>query len=696
MTTKNEIHLYGSVGSYWWDEDYFTANSVRAALENRSGPLTVRINSGGGIASEGQAIYTMLVDYPDEVHVVVDGVAASAASLIAMAGDTITMRLGSYMLIHDPACPYTEGRGTETDHLKLAQQLAVTSGAYAAIYALKSGKSRVDAREVMKAETLFDGDMAVAAGFATDTDETTQAAAVARYDYRMYAHAPQAWRDASEGLGVAPARTAMMAMMAGQPRSKPKEKNMTDKTADKAKADVSAGTGDDDVKTETPPVVATPDETAVARAAAVAERARALRIRETVAMAKLDVAVADDLIVRGVGLDSALDQIMAKWKGEGDVDKPMQGREPAKILRDERDTRNTGMAVALAAQMRGKAPADDKAMPYMDMSLVDMAAVCADYRGSIRSPGDKIRVFEMAAGHSRSDFPGIFENALNKTLLERYEVQQPTYRSLARKRNFNDFRAHPMVRVGDFPKPQLIGESGEIKFGTFGEKRETAILSSYAVGLRFTRQMMIDDDLSAIDDMVADYGSRLVDFEEELFYSFMATAVLASDGGAVWQTSVPLRGGNLAAAGTAITIASLAAGRAVMRKQVSIPSTATATDGVKMNLAPAILLVGPDKETEAEQLIASIVPNQVGSVNPFARTLQVVSSAQITGNKWYLFADPTRGGGACFVYGYLNGAEAPRLRTEELFGHQGMAMTLEMDFGLGANDFRGTYQNPGA
>ena len=126
-----------------------------------------------------------------------------------------------------------------------------------------------------------------------------------------------------------------------------------------------------------------------------------------------------------------------------------------------------------------------------------------------------------------------------------------------------------------------------------------------------------------------------------------------------------------------------------MRKQ-------TGVDGAKLNLRPKILLVGPDKEIEASQFVTQITPAIGSSVNPFAGKLEVVTSAEVSGNNWYLFADPNMPGGQCFVYGYLNGAEAPRLRTDEPFGVQGWSMTLEHDFGLGAVDFRGTYKNNGA
>src|SRR5690606_3022292 len=106
--------------------------------------------------------------------------------------------------------------------------------------------------------------------------------------------------------------------------------------------------------------------------------------------------------------------------------------------------------------------------------------------------------------------------------------------------------------------------------------------------------------------------------------------------------------------------------------------------------------VGPDKETQADALVTTIIANDSAKVNPFSGRLRVVTSAQISGNTWYLFVDPNRAGGACFVHGFLDGASAPRVRMDEPFGQQGVAMTVEHDFGVGAIDYRGAYKNPGA
>ena len=94
----SELRLYGTVGSSFWDEDFFTARQVREQLDGMSGPLTVRINSGGGIATEGQAIYTALRAYEGEVNVVIEGVATcevDGAVTLVRQGESIDVPTGA-------------------------------------------------------------------------------------------------------------------------------------------------------------------------------------------------------------------------------------------------------------------------------------------------------------------------------------------------------------------------------------------------------------------------------------------------------------------------------------------------------------------------------------------------------------------------------------------------------------------------
>lgn len=220
-----KLTLSGYVGDDWFD-DGFTYDQVLLALAqiDEDDDLVVHINSAGGIATEGAAIHSLLSGRPGKTDVVVEGIAASAASLIAMAGETVTMALGAIMMIHDPAGMTW---GTSKDHAKTIEGLEALATAYARVYAAKSGKSADECREIMRDERWFTPEQAMAEGFA-DAVSQARAEAVAAFDYRQFTNAPQRlvalatkkdWRlpDAS-----APAASA------AQP-SQRKEKSMTDK-----------------------------------------------------------------------------------------------------------------------------------------------------------------------------------------------------------------------------------------------------------------------------------------------------------------------------------------------------------------------------------------------------------------------------------------------------------------------------------
>lgn len=182
------LRLSGYVGDYYYDDGFTSADVVTALAQVELGAdLTVHINSPGGVATEGAAIHALLSARAGRTDIVVEGIAASAASLITMAGETVTMSAGAVMMIHDPS-GYTFG--TAADHLKQIKALETLATAYARVYADKSGKTVDECREIMVQETWFTPDQAVEAGFADDTTER-KAEPVAAFDYRVFAHAPK-------------------------------------------------------------------------------------------------------------------------------------------------------------------------------------------------------------------------------------------------------------------------------------------------------------------------------------------------------------------------------------------------------------------------------------------------------------------------------------------------------------------------
>lgn len=684
-----EIALYGTVGESFWGEQAFNALDVRETLSGVTGDITVRLNSGGGIASEGQAIYNILRQHDGRVTLVIDGIAASAASLIAMAGDDIVMMDGAILMIHDPAQPWIEGRGTEADHLRAAESLAILSRAYAKVYAKRAGISVDAAREIMRAETYYDGEQAVAAGFATRVAEDP-AQAVAAFDYAIYANAPGKLL-AGRLVPRASKRVAVAALMAGVKPSNPKQKEPImaeqdtlagdgEDTMAAGQNDTMAADGEDTMPVEDDDTLETEededeDENEAAPTAAVAIALAAERF----GLGAADVA---DMLSRRLTVGQAITEMSRKSKGPAMTITP--GAPRTRILRDERETRRVGMTAAIAAQVLRRNPTDDQARPFMAMTLAEMAAQSAGYKGSLRHAGGRVEAFTMAySSHSTSDFPGILDGAMNKVLLERYTAAQPIYQRLARRRDFRDFRPHAFVRAGDFPMMKKVVEGGEIKFGTIGESSETLTLGAYASGATVTRQVLINDDLGALEDALADYGTMIARFEEATFFAGLNSAL--ADGKAVYHADHK----NIAASGAAIGIDTIGVGRAAIRSQTSI-------NGQKLNLFPSILLVGPNNETAAEQLVTAITAVDATKVNPFAGKLVVEVTPEITDTSWYLLASPTLPGGSIYTYGYLEGAAAPRVRTNEPFGQQGLGITVEHDFVAGPIDYRGGYKNAGA
>lgn len=195
LVNGSEIILSGTVGDLWF-EDGFTSGEVIAALAQvgDGNDVTIRLNSGGGIATEGSAIHAALVRHKGKKTIVVEGVAASAASLIAMAGDEVEMALGSVMMIHDPSGVTI---GTAADHEVTLRALNAMAGTFAGVYAAKSGKTEAQARADMKAETWLTPDEAVAQGYANRVgpepanDNSVEDPAITAFDYRIYAHAPK-------------------------------------------------------------------------------------------------------------------------------------------------------------------------------------------------------------------------------------------------------------------------------------------------------------------------------------------------------------------------------------------------------------------------------------------------------------------------------------------------------------------------
>jgi hypothetical protein len=337
----------------------------------------------------------------------------------------------------------------------------------------------------------------------------------------------------------------------------------------------------------------------------------------------------------------------------------------------------------------------------MAPNSVKLEGMAEKYRGygpmgiaeeSLASRGNPVKsrnreMISRAALHSTSDFPYLMADSVNMVLRNEYQLANPSYRRFAARKNFADFRPHSFLSAGDFPALEKVNENGEVKAGTFSESKETMRLDTWARKIGFGRNLLINDNLGAIAGMPGKVGRRIAAQENQIVFAVLnansGAGIEMADGKAIFHADHK----NKATTGTVIDVANLGKARAAMRKQKT-------TDGLTLNLMAKILLVGPDKETEAEKVMTSILAATTGEVNPFTGKLEVVADAEIDGNRWYTLCDPNAE--EVVAYGYLNGAEAPQVMVKDGFDYLGFEMRVVHDFAAGATGTFGGYYNPGA
>ncbi len=180
------ISVYDVIGQDYWTGEGVTAKRIAAALRTMgNGPVTVNVNSPGGDMFEGLAIYSLLREHEGEVTVKVLGLAASAASVIAMAGDTVQIARSGFLMIHNA---WLMAVGNRHDLRDVADMLEPFDAAMADIYAARAGGDAKAIAKLMDKETWLGGSAAIEQGFAdellasdqVDRDSTSAKAGTAR------------------------------------------------------------------------------------------------------------------------------------------------------------------------------------------------------------------------------------------------------------------------------------------------------------------------------------------------------------------------------------------------------------------------------------------------------------------------------------------------------------------------------------
>lgn len=422
---------------------------------------------------------------------------------------------------------------------------------------------------------------------------------------------------------------------------------------------------------------------AVTTMAVTAERARSLEITKICDKHKLDRNFATGLIEKGVSVDEARALIIDKLAER----ETTETRNVTVNSGDgmERQVRMQGAANAICHRVdSGKNQLTDAGREFAGLSLIEIARDFVEASGTKTRGMAKMEIAKRAL-HSSGDFPLLLADVANKFLRDAYAAAPQTWLPLVRQVTVSDFKDIKRIQLGDAPSLEKKLENGEYKRGTVSEAQEKYKLANYGKIVGFSREMLINDDLSAFTRMPELMGRAAKDLESDLVWAIITANAAMSDAVALFHASH----GNLAAVAAAIDIAPLGIGRAAMRSQVGL-------NGRLLNIAPNYLIVPAALETKADQFVTQITPALSGSVNPFAGRLQVIAEPRLDANSataWYLAAQV--GAIDIIELARLEGENGPVIEQEFEFDTDGIEMKVRMDIGVKAIDYRGLFKNAG-
>ncbi|MFT6460694.1 MAG: hypothetical protein ACJA0Y_000183 [Maricaulis maris] len=461
-------------------------------------------------------------------------------------------------------------------------------------------------------------------------------------------------------------------------------------------------TGDapkDDVTRAQPvnPPVNTPapvDTEALARTARDEERKRASEIRTIGRKLKLDDAAIDAQIADGNTVDQARAAFIDLLADQDD--KAPQTR--ARISgHDEVDVRR-GLAInALEHRMAPSGVAlEDGARQFRGMNLLEIGKDLLAQRGeNVRGLSrSELAAKILRSSHTTSDFPYILANVASKRLQKAYESAPQTFRPIVNEVTLPDFKTTSVVALSDAPAFVQKLEGAEYTYGTFGESREQYALATYGRAIRFTEEMLINDDLRAFDRMVTMFGRSAANFESDLVWAIITANAAMADTVALFDAAH----GNLVTAG-AITIDNLGKAKAAMRKQTSLAPSADES-GSLLNLEPRYLAVPAELETVALQYTRSMtIANDPAYDNVHAGLTPIIEPrlASLSGGSaddWYLFADP--GDVDTIDFASLEGEQGPVIQQVEDFDTDAIKLKARLRRAAKAIDYRGMVKNPGS
>ncbi|TKB53371.1 Clp protease ClpP [Ferrimonas aestuarii] len=644
-----EILIYDEIGGWGVSARSFARDIKELGKVTN---ITVRIHSGGGDVFEGMAIYNLLKQHPANVTVYIDGLAASMASVIAMAGDTIIMPSNTMMMVHKP---WGIQGGDAEDMRRYADLLDKVEGALISAYLDKTGIDETELQALLAEETWLTGSEAVEKGFADQLVEPLQAAAsLTSNRLQEFENMPKAVQELMRPQGNAnPTPPANPQGGQNQPEAPAAAPQPPASGMSLAQFQAQETERKDSIKS--------------LFANFGGDRATALAEVQQTCLddMSIDAAAAKDLILAALGKETT----------------PSSGGE--QIYAGNGNLVGDSVRASLMARTGHEDAQADNA--YNHMTLRELARASLTERGVGVAAANPLQMVGLAFTHSSSDFGNILLDVAHKSLLMGWEDADETFEQWTKKGQLSDFKPAKRVGMDAFPALRQVREGAEYKYVTVGDRGEKIALATYGELFSITRQAIINDDLSVLMGVPEAMGRAAKATIGDLVYAVLTSNPKLSDGKPLFHAEH----GNLISG--APDVGNLSKGKAKMRRQK--------LGERNLNIRPAFALAPVALEDTIKQVIASQsvagTETNSGVANPIRNMAEVIGEPRLdddSATAWYLTAAQGRD---TIEVAYFNGIETPFIDQMEGFTTDGVATKVRIDAGVAPLDHRGLLKSSG-
>lgn len=716
-----ELLIYGPIGDYFWGEGVTAASVVEQLAETTASVINVRINSDGGVVTDGLAIYNALKQHPATINVTVDGVAASIASLIAMAGSTRRMHENTMLMLHGPQ---GGGWGFAGDLRERADQIDVYGRQMLVSY---SGRAKnpadIEAMLTDRRDHWLTASEALALGLVSEVIPDVQpepadsvaAAALLSYVSAISGtegavHAQlrkhiQATTTASAFASLREVHQRAVVAHLEETSMKQQCQLIMAQAGTAPAASTPAAPASPAPATPVPPVAAAPVAAATLAPAATVEQviaaisARNAAIRTVFAgfreVSGVQALEAECLADAAITEDVARGKLLAKLAASG---QPLAGGFSITDVVPEEDNQRRAQVNALLARAGVLTGADAESArngnPYAHTTLLALAERSLIQAGVNTRGMDREQIARgVLAVQTTSDFPVLLENVLHRVLVGAYNLQQFTWTRFCATGMLSDYRPHSRYHLSSFSDLKPVNEAGEYENGVLGDG-EVETIKGARKGriLQITPEVLVNDDLGAFVRITTALGQAAGRTIEKDVYDVLkqnsGLGPVMKDG----HTLFHAEHGNIAP-GAAVSVDAFDA----MRQLMALQMDPGGNDYLDISLSRFLGTVAMHGRANLVNN-SEYDPDVTGKfqVNNTSRATfsDIITSPRLgTGKGWYGFADPNVE--PVIEVAFLNGVQTPVLEQETNFRTDGLSWKVVHKYGVGAVGWRGAAYNPG-